>query len=81
MTRPGFGPARLAALAPGALVPAGGPAPAQVVDERADATAGAAQATCSVPGGGARPVRISLHEPTSQGTGATFRPTTPRPRS
>ena len=82
MTRPGFGPARLAALALGVLLLAGGPAPAQIVDKLADATTGAAQAAFGVSVGGVLPVRNDLHKPTNQGTGATPRPTTAtRPRA
>src|SRR5262249_39207783 len=62
MVRHRFCTARLAALALGALALAGGPAPAQVVYEFADATTDATQTNFSVPAGGALPIRVYLHE-------------------
>src|SRR5215475_5639017 len=62
MLRHRFGPARPAALALAALLLTGGPAPAQIVYEFANATTGAAQTSFSVSVGGTVAVRVYLHE-------------------
>jgi hypothetical protein len=62
MLRHGLGPARLAALAIGALALTIGSARAQITYEFANATNGVAQTNFSVAVGGSLPIQIYLHE-------------------